>query len=199
MLCGTHLALAAGTDPDLTRYLVVSGALLGALFLAAFLVRRIAGGGALSASRTRRSMQIVDAVSLGGSKRALVMRCYDRTFLVGVGDKEVCSIAELDAEAVAVDQGKPSGERRDFAGLLGGSKPKGRRPRAQAPRATAGSEQKARQRVAQELLDQLADRDLVPAPKDGAAPKAPVRQEQPSASAAPRSVSELLDGRGVLG
>lgn len=208
----TFLALAPATEPDMTRYLVVSGALLGALFLASFLVRRLVGTSRLTLG-SRRGIQILEAASLGGSKKAVVVRCYDRTFLVGVGDKEVCSIAELDSESVDVDRGAPAAQAPSFAGLLGGAKPRRERPTAGSkPAATPASrkatpapqpaaanvgpgdsrESEARRKVARELLDQLAERDLQPAPRETAPRSGQGKTE-------PRRVSDLLDGRGVVG
>ncbi len=200
----TFLALAPATEPDMTRYLVVSGALLGALFLASFLVRRLVGSSRLSLG-SRKGIQILEAASLGGSKKAVVVRCYDRTFLVGVGDKEVCSIAELDSEYVDADRGGQATQAPNFAGLLGGAAPGPAATQPKARRATpvpqpagAGAaegdprESEARRKVARELLDQLAERDLQPAPREPAPRPSQGKTE-------PRRVSDLLDGRGVIG
>lgn len=190
-------------EPELTRYLVVSGALLGALFLASFLVRRLAGGSRLTLN-ARRGIQVLEATSLGGSKRAMVVRCHDRTFLLGVGDKEVCSIAELDSDVVKVDQGKREPKTQNFAGLLGSKAPKAKaRPEQTQPEpASLGSEadspeSQARRKVARELLDQLAERDLQPAPRE--AKRRARLTPAPEPESEPRRISELLDGRGIVG
>lgn len=142
----------------------------------------------------------------------MVVRCHDRTFLLGVGDKEVCSIAELDSQYVDADRGKPATQTPSFAGLLGGADSK-RERRAAGSKLAAGQpaarkatpnsqhagapaaasdprESEARRKVAAELLDKLAERDLQPAPREPA-PR-PSRAE-------PSRVSDLLDGRGVVG
>jgi len=49
---------------------------------------------------SKRSLQVMDVLPLGGKQRLAVVRCYDRSFLLGIGDKEVRAIAELDAEEV---------------------------------------------------------------------------------------------------
>jgi flagellar biogenesis protein FliO len=176
------LALAAASsEPDLARYLVVSGALLGALVLGAFLVRRMAGG-VLAERAGKRGMQVLDALPLGGRKRAVIVRCHDRTFLLGVGEKEVCSIAELDAEAVAVDQARErtgGAGRSGFAALLGGAADDVLQPQ----QAGAEREREARQKVAAELLEKLAE-------QRGERPVRPARGER---------VADLISRGGVLG
>jgi flagellar biosynthetic protein FliO len=99
------LAAGVGADtlragPDLTRYLLVCGALIAAILLLAWGFRRLlakAGGRAPD----RRGMRIVDMLPLGGKQRLAVVRCYDRTFVLGLGDKEVNLVGELDRELVA--------------------------------------------------------------------------------------------------
>lgn len=98
--------------PDMTRYLLVCALLLGLIGLAAWLFKRFIG----TAVRTRaakRSLQIVDVLPLGGKQRMCVVRCYDRTFALGLGDKEVALIAELDA---VVEPAPAPG--KSFASLL---------------------------------------------------------------------------------
>jgi flagellar biogenesis protein FliO len=86
--------------PDMTRYLLVCGLLvvfviaLGAAFKRLF-------GARLARRAALRSLQIVDVLPLGGRQKLAVVRCYDRTFLLGLGDKEIERIAELDAEQEA--------------------------------------------------------------------------------------------------
>jgi len=110
-----HFALIADiaaesgrVGPDLTRYIVVCATLLVALVGLAWLLRRVMGGVART-SAGRRSLQVVDVLSLGGKQRVCVVRCYDRTFALGVGDKEVGLIAEIDA-AVSIGA-TPTGPR----------------------------------------------------------------------------------------
>lgn len=95
------LALALGAEPlqgpDLTRYFLVCAATIAALIGAAWLFRRYLAGH-LRARASKRSLQILDVLPLGGKQKLVVVRCYDRSFLLGVGEKEVRSIAELEAE-----------------------------------------------------------------------------------------------------
>lgn len=88
----------APSGPDLTRYFLVCGGLLLIVLLLTVVFRR-AFGRALAARAARRSLRIVDVLPLGGSKRLVVVHCYDRVFLVGQGEKELHPIAELDSEA----------------------------------------------------------------------------------------------------
>lgn len=108
MLWTSTLALAAplATPADApvvdpVRYLVACMGVLGLLAAGLFALRKLVVG----AQRTRaagRSLAVLDQLPLGGSKRLTVVRCYDRQFVLGVGDKEIALVAELD-----VDQAVP--------------------------------------------------------------------------------------------
>lgn len=88
--------------PDMTRYVLVCALLLGLITLAAWLFKRFVGT-AVRARAAKRSLQILDVLPLGGKQRMCVVRCYDRTFALGLGDKEVALIAELDS---AIDEAR---------------------------------------------------------------------------------------------
>jgi len=94
------LALEVGraSGPDLTRYLAVCVGVIAALVGAAWLFRRYLAGH-LKARAARRSLQVLDVLPLSGKQKLVVVRCYDRSFLLGLGEKEVRSIAELDLAA----------------------------------------------------------------------------------------------------
>lgn len=98
------LVLALGAEPlqgpDLTRYFVVCAGTIAALIGAAWLFKRYLAGH-LKARAAKRSLEILDVLPLGGKQKLMVVRCYDRSFLLGVGEKEVRSIAELEAGAPA--------------------------------------------------------------------------------------------------
>ena len=81
---------------DLTRYLVVVGVLLAALAGAGLLLRRVVSG-TVKSRASKRSLALVDVLSLGGKRQLAIVRCYDRTFALGLGDKDVSLVAELDA------------------------------------------------------------------------------------------------------
>ena len=108
MLWTSTLALAAplATPADApvvdpVRYLVACMGVLALLAAGLFALRKLVVG----AQRTRaagRSLAVLDQLHLGGSKRLAVVRCYDRQFVLGVGDKEIALVAELD-----VDQAVP--------------------------------------------------------------------------------------------
>lgn len=119
--------------PDLVGYLLTCGFVLALVLAAAWLIRRFLGG-ALRQRASQRSLRVVDVLPLGGRQRLVVVRCYDRTFLLGQGEKEVRAISELDADAVtdntpapAVPETNGAGADRDqaqraataFARLLG--------------------------------------------------------------------------------
>jgi flagellar biogenesis protein FliO len=52
--------------------------------------------GAVRQRADKRSLQVMDLMPLGGKQRLAVVRCYDRTFALGLGEKEIALIAELD-------------------------------------------------------------------------------------------------------
>lgn len=97
MLLGARETQAplAGNGPDLTRYLMVCGMLLLAILGLAWGFKRLIGG-AIRARAASRSLQMLDVMPLGGKQRLAVVRCYDRVFALGLGEKEVSLIAEID-------------------------------------------------------------------------------------------------------
>jgi flagellar biogenesis protein FliO len=98
------LAAPPGREgPDLTRYVLMCALLLAILGALAWGMRSLVTG-SVRARAGKRSLQIIDVLPLGGKQRVCVVRCYDRTFALGVGDKEVGLIAEVDA---AVSMPKP--------------------------------------------------------------------------------------------
>lgn len=96
--------------PDMTRYLVVCALLLALVGALAYLFKRFVAG-AVRARAAKRSLQILDVLPLGGKQRMCVVRCYDRTFALGLGDKEVALIAELDPVVNPESAGEPFGDR----------------------------------------------------------------------------------------
>ena len=127
--------LGGSQGPDLTRYLLVCAGLLllvGGLAWAArrFLTRTLRDRAA------KRSLQVVDMLPLGSKQRLAVVRCYDRTFLLGLGEKEVSLVSELDAVLAPVRPGgDASQEERSFADLLRRAEPRDLAPRAASPAA----------------------------------------------------------------
>jgi flagellar biosynthetic protein FliO len=100
----TGLLDERATEPNLTRYLLVCGGLLAAILGVAYLFKRFFAG-TVQRRAAKRSLRVVDVLPLGGKQKLVVVRCYDRSFLLGVGEKELSSIAELD-----VDELTPAGE-----------------------------------------------------------------------------------------
>jgi len=127
------------SSPDLTRYVLVCAAMLCLVFVLAFGFRRLMAGN-LKRRAAARSLQVVDMLPMGGKQRLVVVRCYDRHFLIGLGDKEVSSIAELEAgsdelptSSVLDLPGESSAiHRRGFAGALENVLAKWKRPLPQA-------------------------------------------------------------------
>lgn len=93
--------------PDLTRYFLACAGLLALVLAGAFGFRKLFAR-TLERRAARRSLRVVDVLPLGGSKRLVVVSCYERTFLVGQGEKELCTIAELDADVVHGPPHEPS-------------------------------------------------------------------------------------------
>lgn len=118
------------TGPDLTRYLVVCGASILCLCALAWVFRRTVAGH-LRARAARRSLQVLDVLPLTGKQKLVVVRCYDRSFLLGVGDKEVHSIAELESALEPLPTAEVAPARRTplaaFAQALRGELTRGKR------------------------------------------------------------------------
>jgi flagellar biosynthetic protein FliO len=133
-IASLEAALRPSADgPDLTRYLLVCGGLLALVAGLAWAVRRLLAG-QMRARAARRSLQVLDLLPLGGKQRLAVVRCYDRTFLLGLGEKEVSLVSELDPVLTpAGSGGATSVEARSFADLL--SRAAVRSPREPAQRA----------------------------------------------------------------
>lgn len=150
MISTSFLALATtppseAGGPDMTRYLMVCALLLALIGALAFLFKRFVAG-AVRARAARRSLQILDVLPLGGKQRMCVVRCYDRTFALGLGDKEVALIAELDPVVApeASGAGVAFGEHLEKAearpGLVGSLFGMGRTP---AARPTSGAKKRS--------------------------------------------------------
>jgi flagellar biogenesis protein FliO len=113
-------ARLGGTEgPDLARYFVVCAILILVTALVAWGFRRLVAGN-LRTRAAKRSLQVIDVLPLGGKRRLAVVRCYDRTFVLGLGDREVSPIAELDSVIAPEKEATPSGaDRVAFAKALG--------------------------------------------------------------------------------
>lgn len=129
----------AAQGPDMTQYLVVCVGLIAVVLGLAYGFRRIFSR-AISARAARRSLQVVDVLPLGGKQRLAVVRCYDRTFVVGLGDKEVSLVAELDVQALPEPTAEPlplPADQSAFQRLLQRAVPRAPRPQPAAAAAMA--------------------------------------------------------------
>lgn len=88
-------ASGANPGPDWARYWGVCALLLLATVGIAWAFRR-AIGKAWKTRAAQRSLQVLDVLPLGGRRKLSVVRCYDRTFVLALGDKEISLVAELD-------------------------------------------------------------------------------------------------------
>lgn len=110
-LGGTH-------GPDLTRYVVVCAGLL-LLVAALALAFRKSVGKALEKRAARRSLAVIDVLPLAGKQKLAVVRCYDRTFLLGLGTSDITLLSELDAVIEPRADSSPSpADSRGFAQVL---------------------------------------------------------------------------------
>ena len=124
----------ANTGPDLTRYFAVCGVLLGAIGLLAWAFRKLIAGN-LSLRAAKRNLQILDVLPMGGKRKLAVVRCYDRAFLIGLGDKEISSISELDGVIANESEAKEPADKQSFEqalDLISRAMP-GRKPRTPKP------------------------------------------------------------------
>lgn len=88
-------SLGGSSGPDLTRYFLVCAILIVVTALVAWGLKKLIAGN-LNFKADQRSLQVVDMLNLGGRRKLAVIRCYDRTFVIGLGEKEIAPIAELD-------------------------------------------------------------------------------------------------------
>ncbi len=102
---GSGLTLSEG--PDLGWLMGVVAALVVAACGIAFGFRKLLLK-TVKQRASQRELQVVDVLPLGGKRQLAVVRCYDRTFALGLGEKDVSLVAELDHEAIAL--GRTGGE-----------------------------------------------------------------------------------------
>ncbi|MFT5200137.1 MAG: flagellar biogenesis protein FliO [Planctomycetota bacterium] len=102
--------------PDLTRYFAVLGGVAVILVLSAIGIRRLVSKGGLGLKGSRRSLEIVDVLPMGSRRQVAVVRCYDRTFALGMGEKTVSLLAELDADMVQNERNKNTTGGKKAAG-----------------------------------------------------------------------------------
>jgi len=114
-------ATKAVAGPDLTRYFAVCGLIILLIIGVGYGFRRVFAA-TLRRRAAGRSLRMVDVLPLGGKQRLGVVRCYDRTFLLGLGEREVTLVAELDGvigttPAAPIKQGETV-DKEGFVQLL---------------------------------------------------------------------------------
>ena len=90
-------ATDSGSGLDIAQYLLISAAMVVAIGALGWFLQRTIAGSVLSRAE-KRSLRIVDVLPMGGKRKLAVVKIYDRTFVVGLGDKELSLISELDGE-----------------------------------------------------------------------------------------------------
>ncbi|MAE28740.1 MAG: flagellar biosynthetic protein FliO [Planctomycetota bacterium] len=118
-------SLGGTQGPDLTRYIFVCGFLVIATLGLAWGFRRLFAD-SLRARAKERHLAVLDVLPLGKGRQVSVVRCFDRTFALGLAEKSVSLIAELDAvvgqEQVCGQEGAV--DLMDFNRLLESSGPR---------------------------------------------------------------------------
>ena len=122
LILETAPALGGQAGPDLTWLMTTSAVLILTIGAVAYGFRRLVLGG-IKGRAAQRDLRVLDVLPLGGKRQLAVVRCYDRTFALGLGEKSVEMVAELDTSAVDHDrsQGKeaaPSRRREAFEARL---------------------------------------------------------------------------------
>ncbi len=115
----TEGALGLSRGPDLSRYLMVCSGLLVLVVALSWGFRRLVAQ-KLASRAARRSLAVIDVLPLGGRRQLSVVRCYDRTFVLGLGEKDVRLIVELDP-VIGAERAMPAPDEADaldFSRLL---------------------------------------------------------------------------------
>lgn len=176
--------LGGTTGPDMTRYLVVCGGLLVLVLLLGVGFRKLISK-TMQVRAAQRSMQVMDMLPLGNKQRLCVVRCYDRTFVIGLGDKEMTSIAELDPVIAPAREAAPNrADLLTFSRMLERLRGKSATGEAAASVPAPAPE---------------PTKSLRPTPRPVVQPAAPpVASAKPAVAAQPLSL-EQLSKEGVLG
>jgi flagellar biogenesis protein FliO len=95
--------LGPTSGPDLGWLLATVAVFVVTIAGLAYLFRRVVGG-SLRARASKRDLHVLDVLPLGNKRQLAVVRCYDRTFALGLGERSVDLVAELDSEAIDHDR-----------------------------------------------------------------------------------------------
>ena len=181
-------AAASDVGLDLTQYLLISAAMVVAIGGLGWFFQKTIAGSVLSRAE-KRSLRIVDVLPMGGKRKLAVVKIYDRTFVVGLGDKELSLITELDGEIP---------ERSELASK--GSNAKGSKTKGVG---IARAFEAIRARVGEGIPKPQPKAQPAPRKQDlGTALHRVARQiaaSKPTATSKVDSGSGLGDGRGLLG
>lgn len=144
--------LVGSTMPgiNMTQYALVCLGLVAVILGLGWGVKRFLAGN-LRLRAQKRSMKVVDMLPLGGKRQLAVVRCYDRTFLLGLGEREVNLVTELDVD-------------EDVEGRL---------PVEAAGTKSAASFNKLFQRAVRESGTPAASASVTPSPAQSSAPSDP--------------------------
>ena len=93
----------ASGGPDLGWLLATVTVFVVTIAGLAFLFKKVVGG-SLRARASKRDLHVLDVLPLGNKRQLAVVRCYDRTFALGLGEKSVDLVAELDSGAIDHDR-----------------------------------------------------------------------------------------------
>lgn len=96
--------------PDLSWLMGVVAILILSIAGLAYGFRKVVVG-SMKTRASKRDLVILDMLPLGGKRQLAVVRCYDRTFALGLGEKSVDLVAELDHDVVQVDREEAVSER----------------------------------------------------------------------------------------
>lgn len=107
---GTREPLTAGHAPDLTWLMTVVVVMVLVIGVIAWGFRKVVAG-SLKARASQRDLAVLDVLPLGGKRQLAVVRCFDRTFALGLGEKDVSLVAELDHQAIEHDRETARAER----------------------------------------------------------------------------------------
>ncbi len=162
-------ALTGSSGPDLTWLMTTSAVLILVIGAVAYGFRRLVVGG-VRGRAAKRDLRVLDVLPLGGKRQLAVVRCYDRTFAIGLGEKSVDLVAELDSAAVDTDREK-------------------------APVATPGRAREAFEARLQAAKDRLlGTHEIAPQPRPSALEEAAMGRPAPipPAPAHPNSTTEYV-------
>ncbi|MEM8709402.1 MAG: flagellar biosynthetic protein FliO [Planctomycetota bacterium] len=160
--------LVQGSGPDLTWLMSTSAVLIVVIGVLALLFRRVVVG-SVRGRAAQRDLKILDVLPLGGKRQLAVVRLYDRTFALGLGEKSVDLVAELDSEVVDHDRAR--------------DRSRGGEQRSATSRSLSSFD--TRLQAAKDRL--LGVHEIVPQPQPQAQP-----QPRPQPSSAPKTASATV-------